>query len=160
MDTVTADPAQLAPIRDAFVEKIGLVAQAEGLPRNAGRIFGALVFDGGAIAFGELAEGLQISRATVSTSIRVLEERGLVQRLNRPGQRQDFFQMADDAYPTMLEGARKRSRQARDQIGATLTDLPPGAQDIRHRLERYSQFYEAISDCLGTAIDQVSKPRT
>jgi len=56
-DTTTTDKTRLE-----FIELVGRIVQAEGLPRNAGRLLGLLIFDGGQISFGDLAEILQISR--------------------------------------------------------------------------------------------------
>jgi len=74
-DTTTTDKTRLE-----FIELVGRIVQAEGLPRNAGRLLGLLIFDGGQISFGDLAEILQISRGSVSSSSRMLEEFGLIRR--------------------------------------------------------------------------------
>ena len=60
------------PVRSDFIEKTGLTAQADGLPRIAGRVFGMLIYDGDVVSFGDLATKLQVSRASISTSIRIL----------------------------------------------------------------------------------------
>ncbi|MDG1076042.1 MAG: ArsR family transcriptional regulator, partial [Planktotalea sp.] len=73
-----AKDASEDPVRTDFIEKTGLITQAEGLPRIAGRVFGLLIYDGDVVSFGDLATKLQVSRASISTSIRILEERGLV----------------------------------------------------------------------------------
>ncbi|MDG1067192.1 MAG: MarR family transcriptional regulator [Sulfitobacter sp.] len=82
-----SDPKTYDAVRADFIEKSGLISQAEGLPRIAGRVFGMLIFDGDMISFGELATRLQVSRASISTSIRILEERGLVKRMTKAGER-------------------------------------------------------------------------
>lgn len=142
-------------IRDEFIEKIGLIAQGEGLPRIAGRVFGLLVFEGEAIAFGALAERLQVSRGSISTSIRTLEERGLVKRLTRTGERQEYFQLAGDPYVSLLEGARRRTRKARDEIAESRDALPERETEIRARLGAYADFYDAIDDGLAGAVSRL-----
>lgn len=143
--------------RAEFAEKIGMISQGEGLPRIAGRVFGLLVFDGEALAFGELAERLQVSRGSVSSSVRLLEERGLIRRIARPGERQDFFQPARAPYATMVEGARKRTSAARDEIGMTIAELPASADGVRTRLRDYADFYRSIDDALGANRHRHSK---
>ncbi len=39
---------------DEFVERFGLIAQAQGLSRIAGRIMGLIIIEGGPISFGDL----------------------------------------------------------------------------------------------------------
>jgi len=142
----------LDAVRAEFIEKIGLIAQTEGLPRIAGRVFGLLVFDGAAIAFSDLAESLQVSRGSISSSVRLLEERGLVKRTARPGERQDYFQLADNPYATMLDRAKRSLSHARDDINATIARLPASDVDVRTRLNAYADFYGAMETCLLGAL--------
>ena len=150
-------------LRAEFVEKIGLVAQGEGMARIAGRIFGLLIWEGEAIAFGDLAETLQVSRGSISTSARLLEERGLIKRVARPGERGDYFQLAADPYGPLIEGAARRSERARAEIDDTIAALPSGAgagtEALRERLGAYASFYGTLSDRLALAArDLSSKP--
>jgi DNA-binding transcriptional regulator GbsR (MarR family) len=41
---------------EEFVERMGLVAEGDGLPRIAGRIMGLMVIEGGPLSFAELAQ--------------------------------------------------------------------------------------------------------
>ena len=138
-DTTT----DLAPQRTAFIEKVGLIAQIDGLPRAAGRIFGLLVWDGGAVAFGDLARRLDLSRGSVSSSVRLLEERGVIRRVSRSGDRQNWFEMMPDPFPALLETAAVRIGRAGAEIGTTLDELPPDAGP-RPRVEAYARFYETL----------------
>jgi DNA-binding transcriptional ArsR family regulator len=146
----------LAQTRSDFIERTGLISQAEGLPRIAGRVFGMLIFDGEAICFGDLATRLKVSRASVSTSVRLLEERGLIRRLTKPGARQDFFQLAHDPYTTLLEGVRKRTRSSRAQIDLTIDNLAPGA-GAADRLAAYADFYAALETAVEMALENLGK---
>ncbi|MBO9428261.1 MarR family transcriptional regulator [Sulfitobacter sp. R18_1] len=138
-------------VRTDFIEKIGLITQAEGLPRIAGRVFGMLVFDGEMVSFGEISERLQVSRASVSTSIRLLEERGMIKRVAKPGDRQDFFQLANNPYENMLKLVRSRARTTKEDIAETIAKLPDGAEQIE-RLAEFFEFYDNIEFALGVAL--------
>lgn len=146
--------ATVSAIRAEFIEKTGLITQAEGLPRIAGRVLGLLIFDGDAVSFGDLATRLQVSRGSISSAMRLLEERGLVKRLAKPGDRQDYFQLAPKPYVTMLEGIRKRSKATRDEIAQTIDALPPGTDAIA-RLQEFAAFYASTDAAIGLAIDQL-----
>jgi DNA-binding transcriptional regulator GbsR (MarR family) len=141
-------------VRTDFVARMGLVAQAENMPRSAGRVFALLVYDGGAVALGALAEMLKISRASVSTSVRLLEERGLVRRVSRFGERQDFFEVAPNAFGALLTASAARVAAARAEVAATLVELPDGADGPRERLKEYQSVYEAIDEGLRIAISR------
>ena len=147
--------SDIAAARTAFIERVGLIVQADGMPRSAGRLFGLLLFDGTEHAFGRLAEELQISRGNVSTSIRLLEERGLVVRETKPGDRQDYFRLADDPFPTLLRGVQARTARAAAEIEKSLPDLPGEASEVRARIEAYAGLYLAIVTGLDHALTRI-----
>lgn len=152
--TSSANPT-MANTREYFIELIGLQTQNEGLTRNAGRILGLLMFDGAAVAFGELAEQLQISRGGVSTSARILEERGLIKRSNKLGDRQDYFQLADDPYVSILKRTYDQKVIARKEIETICDQLPETAQKTRERLTNFVHFHRVIEDGLLEALSKL-----
>jgi DNA-binding transcriptional regulator GbsR (MarR family) len=131
----------LQDTREAFIEKIGLIAQNDRLPRIAGRVLGMLVWDGEAVSFGDLAERLQVSRGSISTATRILEEHRVIRRLTKAGQRQDYFQLAEHPYPKLLEMLAGGVSYAQGEIEATLQDIPECEADIRKRVGAYCAFY-------------------
>lgn len=153
-----SDKVPFEVVRSYFIEKSGLISQAEGLPRIAGRVFGLLIFDGEMVSFGDLATRLQVSRASISSSIRLLEERGLIKRMAKPGERQDFFQLAPNPYATMLEGIQKRTRSTRDDIADTIASLPSDA-DAVERLNEYADFYASLDSAVAVALQELTNAR-
>ena len=150
---------QIDQVRDYFITRMGVVAMGEGLPRMAGQVFAMLVFEGEPIAFGALSRRLSVSRATISTSIRLLEERGLARRVNKTGDRQDYFQLADDAYAAMTKYALAGTRHAKSEINDTISKLPEEAEGVRQRLDTFAAFYDTISAALDDVATRVSKPK-
>ena len=153
-----SDRVPFEAVRSDFIEKSGLISQAEGLPRIAGRVFGLLIFDGEMVSFGALATRLQVSRASISSSIRLLEERGLIKRMTKPGERQDFFQLAPNPYATMLEGIQKRTQSTRDDIADTIASLPSDA-DAVERLKEYADFYASLDSAVAVALQELTNAR-
>ena len=151
---------KLDRLRDDFIARMGVIASNDGMPRMSGQVFAMLVFEGEEVAFGDLAKRLSVSRATISTSIRLLEERGLIRRINKAGDRQDYFQLADDAYAAMTKFALAGTRRSQAEIDDTIEKLPEEAQDVRARLEAFASLYNAISAALEDAIPRVTKPKT
>ncbi len=143
--------------REEFIERIGLLAQGEGLPRIAGRLFATLVFDGERLSFGDLAEKLQVSRGSISSSVRLLEERDLIKRVAKPGDRQDYFQLADDPFGALLRLSAQRAERAAGEIRSTLRVLSDDADGPRRRLQAYADFYAAIESCLSGAARDLQK---
>lgn len=75
----TRDAVGVEPIA-RFVEQMGLICEADNPPRIAGRLFGLLIVEDGAYSLRQLADRLQVSRASVSTNARILTEIGIVER--------------------------------------------------------------------------------
>jgi len=140
-------------VRERFIEQMGLISQGDGLPRIAGRLMGLMIFDGRAYSFGDLAIELQVSRGSISTNARMLEQMGIIERVAKPGDRQDYFQLADDPYVNILTGALARSRKAHDTVVKTTKALPSrGHADVKARLTQLEHFYDTVLEALNTAI--------
>jgi DNA-binding transcriptional regulator GbsR (MarR family) len=142
-----------------FVEQLGLIGEADGLPRIAGRILGLLVVYGGPLSFAEIAERLQISRGSVSTNTRLLEHLGVIERVARPGERQDYFSLAPDPYFRLMSRLADRARRSRGIVEKTRDALPPDWSDARKRLASLSSFYGEIGE-MSEALSRDLKGKT
>jgi DNA-binding transcriptional regulator GbsR (MarR family) len=114
-----------------------------------------MIFDGRACSFGDLAIELQVSRGSISTNARILEQMGIIERVAKAGDRQDYFQLADDPYVNILTGALARSRKARDTVNKTTNALPTrGHAAVKARLADLEKFYNTLLQTLNTAIER------
>ena len=129
-----------------FVERMGLILEMEGLPRIAGRIFGFLIVHEGAYSLDDLAERLQVSKASISTNARMLEQHGLLERTSEPGDRRDFYQMGPDAWGRMLRSAQQKWHSVRQALTEAEAALPGEMEVGRYRLHRADQFYTLLID--------------
>ncbi len=139
--------------RADFIEKIGVIAQSEGLPRIAGRVLAMLLYDGERVSFGQLAEALQVSRGSVSSSVRMLESQQLIKRVAKAGDRQDYFQMVDNAFANMVEAGVTRARRAAADIEESLQAIPASEKGPRDRVASYAAYYRAM----GEGLDATAK---
>jgi DNA-binding MarR family transcriptional regulator len=104
--------------RHAFIERMGLTAESDGLSRIAGRLFGALLLADEPRSLDALAEQLDVSKASVSTEARRLVERGVAERIGKTGDRRDYYALTPDFF----------------------------AQIVRFRLNRWSGLHRLIRD--------------
>jgi predicted transcriptional regulator len=104
--------------RHAFIERMGLTSESDGLSRIAGRLFGALLLADQPRSLDDLAEQLDVSKASVSTEARRLVERGVAERIGKTGDRRDYYALAPDFF----------------------------AQIVRFRLNRWSALHRLIRD--------------
>lgn len=142
-----------ATARADFIEKIGMIAQSEGLPRIAGRVLAMLLYDGERVSFGQLAKALQVSRGSISSSVRTLESQQLIKRVANPGDRQDYFQVVDNAFANMLEASATRARRAAADIEESLKNIPLSETGPRKRVASYAAFYRAMDGGLRTTAE-------
>lgn len=127
-----------------FVEQLGLHAEAEGLPRTAGRIMGLLLVCEGPYTLDQLQEELQISRGSASTNTRRLEELDVVERTTRPGDRRVFFRLTDDPYGRIVENRLERMRKIQEVVDRATERIPDEYEKGKRRLDYMRQFYQLI----------------
>jgi DNA-binding transcriptional regulator GbsR (MarR family) len=143
-----------------FVERMGLITQADGLPRIAGRIMGLMIVHGGPFGFTDLAERLSVSRASISTNTRLLEDLGVIERTAMPGDRQDYFRLSRQPYARMLKGIVERMRRARAVVDGAQQALPKDMIGAQERLAELDAFYEELIESFGTVIEEWDKKRS
>lgn len=142
-----------------FIEEMGLRTEAEGLARTAGRLFAYLVVNGGPCSADELASELEVSRGNVSMSTRLLESRGLIERVSRCGEQKIFYRIAEDPYRNLVQWHLERRRRIREVVRTTLEglqeageeELPAGA---RERLDMLRGFYDLVIRRMEEGLEQ------
>jgi DNA-binding transcriptional regulator GbsR (MarR family) len=137
-----------------FIERMGLHLEAEGLPRSAGRIFGFLLLTDCACSLDELADTLQISKASISTNARLLEQSGVLERTCEPGDRRDFYRLRRDAWERMLLVGRRRWEGMRRLLAEAQLAIPPEMATGHERLGEAERFHALLIDELDTLIDR------
>lgn len=77
-----------------YIEEFGLYFERMGLNRTAGRIFAWLMIcDPPRQTLDELVAALGMSKSTISTAARALEQIGMVERISIPGVRPDYYRV-------------------------------------------------------------------
>jgi DNA-binding transcriptional regulator GbsR (MarR family) len=134
-----------------LVERMGLALEAEGLPRIAGRLLGFLLVHEGAFSLDDLADELQVSKASVSTNARQLEIYGLLERTSAPGDRRDYYQMGPDVWEKLLARWQQKWEAMRALFTEAAASLPEEMEAGRARLIRAEQFHLLMVDLADRA---------
>lgn len=134
----------LNPASQDFVEALGVVYQDDGLPRIAGRIMALLMLKDSSLSLHELADDLQVSRGSISTNTRLLEQFGMVERIAKPGDRQFFYRLAEDPYSSVMKGAVHRLKKASEVVSKARKGIPKSEKGAHSNLKEASKFYEVI----------------
>ena len=128
----------------SFIEEVGVVFEQTGIPRMAGRLFGwLLISDPPYQSPSQLAEVLGASKGSISTSIRLLAQMGLVERYVIPGSRHDHFRLPEDAVKKIIRhGLEQEIKMFRSlaERGLELTKAIPAKRKawLKEIQSRYS----------------------
>jgi DNA-binding transcriptional regulator GbsR (MarR family) len=130
--------------RQEFIERLGRLAEGEGLPRIAGRMMGLLMIAGAPLSIDELADQLEVSRASISTNGRLLESLAIAARTTKAGDRRDYLQIGADPSSSLLSQGLRRLHDMRHAVREMRLAARSSrtAQSTRDRLERMERFYD------------------
>jgi DNA-binding transcriptional regulator GbsR (MarR family) len=142
MDTKTAD----------FIDRMGRALESEGLPRTAGRIFGLLLVSEDCRSLDEMATQLHVSKASVSTNARLLEQRGVLERNSRRSDRRDYYRVQPDLFSHTMAQRLQRWQQFHEAIGDARTQLPIRSRKVLKRLEDYDSAYTFLAQTIREAL--------
>jgi DNA-binding transcriptional regulator GbsR (MarR family) len=135
-----------------FIERMGVALESDGLPRIAGRIFGLLLVSEDARSLDDLAAELRVSKGSVSTNARLLEQRGLLERVCRPADRRDYYSVRPDLFIQAMAQRLTRWERFHEAIATARTGLPIRSREVRERLEEYEQVYAFMSQVIREAL--------
>ncbi|MGW8566328.1 MarR family transcriptional regulator [Isoptericola sp. NPDC055881] len=137
----------------AYEETFTTLLMQSGLPRTAAGVLTLLyVADSGSLTAAELVERLQVSPASVSKAISLLENLGLVRRERAEGRRERYAADGDAWYQSMIAAARSNAQlaeAARAGVGVLGRDTPAGA-----RLENMARFMDFVGESISRAAEQ------
>jgi len=146
-------PPHVNPNTRQFIERVGVHSEADGLPRIAGRIFGLLLITPGECSLDDMADTLGVSKASISTDARRLEQLGIVVRTSRPGDRRDYYSIGRNALRQSLEHRIRSMRQFQELL-RDARSLPDATDEVRDRLDEWDAWYESALELVETLLHQ------
>lgn len=133
------------PDWDRYIERWGLRFDEAGLPRSAGRIWGRLlVCEREHQSLSELSEELDVSKATASTSTRLLERQGLLEQVPVPGSREAHYRIPPDAFEQLMRRKLETTEAWRRLAGEGVERAREDPAVPTDRLERFHDFYTFV----------------
>jgi len=148
-------PVTLSEAETDCIEQLGLVAETGGLTRITGRIWALLIVSAEALAPAEIAELLQVSRASVSTSLKMLESLEFLNIRTRAGERQSYYEMRDSPYKAMMQAQARRTANNVAVVRRVLDQIEkPGA---RKGLQELETFYTVMLEGFGCMLEQLEE---
>ncbi len=156
-----AKSTQLWHQSQQFIEEVGLLFEAEGLPRMAGRIFGWLLISNPPYQSpGELTEVLQASKGSISSMTRLLAQLGLIERISLPGKRRDYFQIKPNVWSELTQRRLLQIRAFRNLAEKGLALLHDQDVESRQRLQDMHDMHAFWEEELPLLFERWQKQRT
>ncbi len=145
----------------SFIEEVGVVFEKTGLPRMAGRIFGwLLISDPPYQSPAELADVLMASKGSISSTVRLLTQVGLIERFIIPGERHDHFLLREDAMrKTIQHGLEDEIRMFRELAERGLELMKDEPSVRRQWLEQMCDRYAFLEKAFPAMMERYEKQR-
>jgi len=151
---------KLSPIAQKFILHWGEMGTRWGINRTVAQVHALLFLSEKPLPADQIADTLGIARSNTSTSLRELQNWGIVRVVHVLGDRRDHFESIKDVFAMFRAIARRRKKREIDPTVVVLRDClaeagKPKAADAhtRARLSDLLEFFELA----GAAYERVEK---
>jgi len=135
----------LRTVNDSTVAGLGRLARFFGFSEVMGRLYGTLLLSPEPLSLDDLAEGLQISKGSVSMNMRSLERWGMAQEVWMRGERKKYYEAEPDLWQVMrnvLSGRERREVQlALEVLADSVEKLKTAEGELSDNERELAQFY-------------------
>lgn len=145
-DVRNEGPPKLNPGVSQFVESWGLVMERYGLPRIGGRIIGLLMVTKEPMSLDDLAGRLGVSRASVSTNIRLAQMSGMVEQVTKPGDRRDYYIGIDEMWSHLMQSKLRELVQFSEMAHKAIANVPLEDTVAHDRLQEMIDFFDFFEE--------------
>jgi DNA-binding transcriptional regulator GbsR (MarR family) len=137
-----------------FIEKMGLLFEHGGSTRTHGRLMALLLVHDKPLSLSEMADHLQVSKASLSTNARMAVQIGMAQRVSRPGDRKDYYQMTPSSFENMVAQRVQAIDVFIHLADEGLAAVEADNTTARARLEKMKEFYQFFLRELEGSLDR------
>jgi len=146
----------LSPIKQKFILHWGEMGTRWGINRTVAQIHALLYLSRKPLHAEEIARTLSVARSNVSTSLRELQNWGIVKVVHVLGDRRDHFESMKDVWEMFRKVLAERKKREIDPTLSLLRECLGEAQkeksadadkDTQERLRELLGFFEAMTTC-------------
>ena len=147
---------KLSPELTRFIESMGMYFENQGIPRIGGRILGLLMISHEALSAEEIAKILKVSRASISTNIRLLVSSGLVDKTSVLHDRTTYFAFSEAALEQRMTVGIQSAAIFKKVAEQGLVALPE-KDSARIRMQRSIEWSDLLVQSFQKAIHEWRK---
>ena len=138
--------------KDAFIAHWADMGSSWGVPRSVAEVHALLFIEGRPLCAEDIMERLEVSRGSVSTTLRTLADWGIVTRTRQRGERREFFEAEQDVWNLLSLIVRARKRRELEPLLAALehsrsladADTPADPAALKAHLARLDSMHDAL----------------
>lgn len=160
-------PSQYLHARRKFIEAGGQTTHSFGFGRIIGQTYALLYLSPKPLCLNDIVTELGVSKASVSTTVRLLESWTAIRRVWVKGDRKDYYEAETDFNVLLrsglltvirkkLETAGKQLDQVEGSLVAAIESLNGNEHEevdtVAKRLRQAKQFHKKLSDLLGNPL--------
>ena len=135
----------LRAVNDSMLEGLGQLADYFGYNKVMGKMYGALLLSPRPMSLDDMVEHLDVSKASVSMNMRMLENMGIVREVWVRGDRRKYYEAESDFWKilTNVLGSRELRdvNQALEVIETSINDLRQGVPGMSRDEKSLAGFY-------------------
>ncbi|MDG2020713.1 MAG: ArsR family transcriptional regulator [Phycisphaerales bacterium] len=138
--------------RDTFITHWAEMGSSWGVPRSVAEVHALLFIEGRAMCADEIMSRLQVSRGSVSMTLRTLADWGIVTKTRQRGDRKEYFEAEQDVWNLLSLIVRARKRRELEPLLAALdetrqaanVDPTADATELKEHLARLDSMHDAL----------------
>ena len=147
--------ARSPDVEHEFAARMALFFEQLGGTRTMGLIYGWLtICEPAHHSISEMATALRVSKASISTVVRQLEQAQMVERVHVPGTRQHHYKIRTGGWTQIMRARVGRLGPGADAAEYGLAHIGPDHADARERLEEMRDFFRFLDDEYGEELSR------
>lgn len=151
--------------KNRFIESWGSMGILWGINRSMARIHAYLLVTEGPVDAEEISDYLNISRGNTSMCLKELRNWGVVQRVNKSGDRRDFYMTEPDTWRMLYRIALNRKSREFDPALHALRHLlaeadMKGSEKVQARLSQVEDILATLDHIITRFLESETKSKT
>jgi DNA-binding transcriptional regulator GbsR (MarR family) len=148
-------------ISKQLVERAGVLMEQMGFPRMVGRVLGCLfIAEPPYKTFNDIQEYLQASKSSISTSLQLVMNQGLVIYFTVPGDRKRYFKLNTESWTDMFKKDIYQLGHIRKLVEDCLAIRSNEYAPFNQSLVELTEFYAFLEKEMPLIIERWEKSRS
>ncbi len=152
---------EIDTIKESFIEGMGRISKFWGFSRLMGQLYGLLYLSSEPMTLDQVAEGLMVSKGSVSINARALMRWGMVEKIWVKADRKDYYQAKTDFMEIVTRILQEREKREFDSALKTVSEclaktgsLRPSeeAKFLEQRLQNMQGFFDFIDKAVFSTL--------